>query len=159
MFIFAFRLTVTPCKRAYHNRVFSFTIECHRLIIIYGQAESLRLCLAAGFCYVSVKFLRRSIDNFRFPSYRRYLISIFIFVINDISVAVLVVFVDDFAVFVTVIDIYIPLCIYFNPVLYSPALIQQLHLLFCRSLSLYRFYHKFLLVITSFSHIRLCNLY
>ena len=55
--------------------------------------------------------------------------------------------------------IYIPLCIYFNPVLYSPALIQQLHLLFCRSLSLYRFYHKFLLVITSFSHIRLCNLY
>ena len=61
--------------------------------------------------------------------------------------------------FISPIFIYIPLCIYFNPVLYSPALIQQLHLLFCRSLSLYRFYHKFLLVITSFSHIRLCNLY
>ena len=50
--------------------------------------------------------------------------------------------------FISPIFIYIPLCIYFNPVLYSPALIQQLHLLFCRSLSLYRFYHKFLLVIT-----------
>ena len=109
---------------------------------------SISTCLAEDIKVVMCS-LHSTMYLFLLPMGKFFLLRLISFTFHNVSISTIV----GKYVVNTLISLYIPQCIYFYPVQSSHSQIQWLHPLFCRLPSLYQFYHKFILVITSILHI------